>query len=70
VESTQVCQVLQRIGLRSVVVPGARNAWARSRLGVHCSLCCFGFMMILLVTGVMRLSTMAIVAAAITVERA
>ena len=49
---------------------GARNAWTHGlRLGVHCCLCCSGFMMLLLVTGVMRLSAMAIVAAAITVER-
>jgi predicted metal-binding membrane protein len=33
-------------------------------LGVHCSLCCFGFMMILLATSVMDLGTMALVAAA------
>jgi len=39
------------------------------RLGVHCSYCCAGPMAILLVTGVMDLRTMAVVAAAITVER-
>jgi predicted metal-binding membrane protein len=39
------------------------------RLGVHCVLCCCGFMMVLLVTGVMNLAAMAMVAAAITVER-
>ena len=39
------------------------------RLGVHCSYCCAGPMTILLVTGVMDLRTMAVVAAAITVER-
>jgi predicted metal-binding membrane protein len=50
--------------------PGARNAWAHGlRLGVHCCLCCSGFMMLLLVTGVMSLNAMTIVAAAITVER-
>lgn len=48
----------------------ARTAWQHGlRLGVHCVLCCSGFMAILLVTGVMSLSAMAIVAAAITVER-
>jgi predicted metal-binding membrane protein len=39
------------------------------RLGVQCSLCCAGLMAILLVIGVMDLRAMAVVAAAITVER-
>jgi predicted metal-binding membrane protein len=39
------------------------------RLGVNCILCCASFMTILLVTGVMNLTAMAIVAAAITIER-
>jgi predicted metal-binding membrane protein len=39
------------------------------RFGVQCALCCVSFTMILLVTGVMNVSGMAIVAAAITVER-
>ena len=38
-------------------------------LGLHCSRCCFGLMAILLVIGVMDLRVMAVVAAAITVER-
>jgi predicted metal-binding membrane protein len=41
----------------------------RLRLGVHCSQCCAGLMVILLVIGVMNLRAMAIVMAAITVER-
>ncbi len=58
------------------------SAWARSlsagtqgalqdglRLGAHCTLCCSGFMLILLVTGMTNLGAMAVVAAAITVER-
>jgi predicted metal-binding membrane protein len=50
--------------------PDARGDWQYGvRLGVHCCLCCSGFMLILLVTGVMDLGIMAIVAAAITVER-
>jgi predicted metal-binding membrane protein len=50
--------------------PDALGAWQYGvRLGVHCCLCCSGFMLILLVTGVMDLGIMAIVAAAITVER-
>jgi predicted metal-binding membrane protein len=39
------------------------------RLGLHCSQCCAGPMAILLVMGVMDLRAMAVVAAAITVER-
>ena len=39
------------------------------RLGLHFSQCCAGLMAILLVTGVMDLRAMAVVAAAITVER-
>src|SRR3989449_4398792 len=39
------------------------------RLGVHCSLCCAGLMTILLVIGVMDLRAMAVVAAAIAIER-
>src|SRR3989449_2679591 len=39
------------------------------RLGLHCSRCCVGLMAMLLVMGVMDLRAMAVVAAAITVER-
>jgi predicted metal-binding membrane protein len=39
------------------------------RLGLHCAKCCGGLIAILLVVGVMDLVAMAIVAAAITVER-
>jgi predicted metal-binding membrane protein len=50
--------------------PDARSAWRHGlRLGVHCSLCCSGLMMVLLVTGVMSLGAMALVAAALTAER-
>ena len=48
----------------------AGTAWRHGvRLGLHCSRCCAGLMAILLVIGVMDLRAMAIVAAAITVER-
>src|SRR6184192_3214782 len=48
----------------------AGTAWRYGlRLGVHCSCCCFGLMAILLVICVMDLRAMAIVAAAIAVER-
>jgi predicted metal-binding membrane protein len=39
------------------------------RLGIHCAKCCGGLIAILLVIGVMDLVAMAVVAAAITVER-
>jgi predicted metal-binding membrane protein len=48
----------------------AGAAWRHGlRLGLHCSRCCFGLMAILLAIGVMDLRAMAVVAAAITVER-
>jgi len=48
----------------------AGAAWRHGlRLGLHCSHCCAGLMAILLVIGVMDLRAMAVVAAAITVER-
>jgi predicted metal-binding membrane protein len=51
----------------------AGDAWGACRhglgLGVHCGLCCFSFMLILLVSGVMNLGVMAILAVAINMER-
>jgi predicted metal-binding membrane protein len=48
----------------------ARTAWRHGlRLGLHCAQCCAGLMAILLVVGVMDLATMAVVAAALTLER-
>jgi len=48
----------------------AGTAWRHGlRLGLHCSRCCAGLMAILLVIGVMDLRAMAVVTAAITVER-
>ena len=48
----------------------AGTAWRHGlRLGLHCSYCCAGLMAVLLVIGVMDLRAMAVVAAAITVER-
>jgi predicted metal-binding membrane protein len=48
----------------------AGTAWRHGlRLGLHCSQCCSGLMAVLLVIGVMDLRAMAVVAAAITVER-
>ena len=39
------------------------------RLGLHCAQCCAGLIAILMIIGVMNLGAMAVVAAAITVER-
>src|SRR5438445_7560390 len=48
----------------------AGAAWRHGLLlGLHCTHCCVGLMAILLVIGVMDLRAMAVVAAAITVER-
>ncbi len=48
----------------------AGTAWRHGlHLGLHCSQCCAGLIAILLVIGVMDLRAMAVVAAAITLER-
>jgi predicted metal-binding membrane protein len=48
----------------------AGTAWRHGlRLGLHCGYCCAGLTAILLVVGVMDLRAMAVVTAAITVER-
>lgn len=48
----------------------AGTAWRHGlHLGLHCSTCCAGPMAILLVIGVMDLRAMAVVAAAVSVER-
>src|SRR5262249_54085293 len=58
-------------GETSLTLPAdAVTAWRHGfRLGLHCTQCCAGLIAILLVIGVMDLRTMAVVAAAITVER-
>jgi len=62
------CRELPEGGRRLPATAG--TAWRRGvRLGLHCSQCCAGMMVILLVIGVMDLSVMAVVTAAITVER-
>jgi predicted metal-binding membrane protein len=54
----------------SLLPADAGMAWRHGlRLGLHCSHCCAGLMAILLVIGVMDLRAMAVVAAAISVER-
>ena len=56
---------------RGRILPAdAGTAWRHGLcLGLHCSHCCAGLMATLLVIGVMDLRAMAVVAAAITVER-
>lgn len=54
-----------------VLPANARTSWRQGlRLGVHCVHCCFGLTAVLLGLGVMDLRVMAVVAAAITIERA
>jgi predicted metal-binding membrane protein len=62
------CREAPAIGCRLPVDAG--TAWRQGlRLGLHCSHCCVGLMAILLVIGVMDLRVMAVVGAAITIER-
>jgi len=57
-------------GCGSTLPAGAGTAWRYGlRLGLHCGHCCAGLMAILLVLGIMDLRVMAVVTAAITVER-
>jgi predicted metal-binding membrane protein len=57
-------------GHRRTLPADTRTAWRHGlRLGLHCSHCSAGLIAILLVIGVMDLRAMAVVAAAITVER-
>jgi predicted metal-binding membrane protein len=57
-------------GLGCTLPANAEMAWRHGlRLGLHCSACCAGLTAILLVLGVMDLRAMAVVTAAITVER-
>lgn len=55
---------------RRTLPADAVTAWRHGlRLGLHCSYCCASLTAILLVIGVMDLRAMAVVAAAITIER-
>jgi predicted metal-binding membrane protein len=52
------------------VLTSAQAAWRHGiRLGVNCSLCCAGLMLILIALGVMNVGAMAAVAAVIMLER-
>jgi predicted metal-binding membrane protein len=62
------CREAPACGLTLPADAGA--AWRQGlKFGVHCAQCCAGLMAILLVIGVMDLRAMAIVTAAITIER-
>lgn len=55
---------------REALRADVRAAWRHGlRLGLHCVHCCFGLTTLLLVVGVMDLRAMALVTAAISVER-
>src|SRR5262249_38720646 len=60
----------QAPGHRGVLPANAGTAWRHGLyLGLHCCCCCVNLMVILLIIGVMDLRAMAVVTAAITVER-
>jgi predicted metal-binding membrane protein len=66
VKGTSPCLLPGGTGARPYVAGGR---WHGLRLDLHCSYCCAGLTAILLVIGVMDLRVMAVVTAAITVER-
>jgi predicted metal-binding membrane protein len=60
----------EEVGSDRTRPPNAASAWRLGvRLGLHCGYCCSNLMVILLVVGVMDLRAMAVVTAAITIER-
>ena len=62
------CRQIPRRG--STLPADADTAWRHGlRLGLHCCQCCAGLILILMVIGVMDLRAMAVVTAAITLER-
>ena len=57
-------------GHSRALAPDVGTAWRHGlRLGLHCTYCCAGLTSVLLVIGVMDLRAMAVVTAAITLER-
>ena len=57
-------------GRDRTLVADVASAWRHGlRLGLHCSRCCAGLMVVFLVIGVMDLRAMTVVGAAITAER-
>ncbi len=69
-KARQLCRCRDEANCAHMLSPGARSAWRHGLwLGVHCMVCCIGFTMVLLVAGVMNLGAMALITAAITMER-
>jgi predicted metal-binding membrane protein len=69
-KAQQLACCRQAAGCGSEMPASVGRAWLQGlRFGLHCSQCCFGLIIILLVIGVMDLRMMAVVAAAITAER-
>jgi predicted metal-binding membrane protein len=69
-KARQLAICREALGCGRTLPAEAGTAWQHGlRIGLHCSRCCVGAMVILLVIGVMDLHAMAVVTAAITVER-
>ncbi len=69
-KARQLERCREATGCREPPALDARGACQHGlRYGVHCSLCCSGFMTVLLAAGMMDLGAIAIVAVAITAER-
>ena len=69
-KSRHLARCREAPGCGRMLPADAGTAWRHGlRLGLHCSHCCVGLMAILLVVGVMDLRAMAVVTAAMTVER-
>jgi predicted metal-binding membrane protein len=69
-KAQQLACCRQPVDCSGATAAGVGAAWIQGlRFGLHCSQCCFGLIILLLVIGVMDLRMMAIVAAAITAER-
>jgi predicted metal-binding membrane protein len=69
-KARQLASCREAPGCGRALAPDTGTAWRHGlRLGADCVRCCAGLMAILLVIGVMDLRVMAIVGAAITVER-
>jgi len=66
----QVARCWEALACADSARVNARGAWHQGLwLGAHCGLCCSAYMILLLLSGMMNLGVMALVAAAITIER-
>jgi len=69
-KARQLACCRETLGHDHKLTPYVGTAWRYGlRLGLHCSYCCAGLTAILLVVGVMDVRAMAVVTAAITIER-